>query len=95
MKILIAERDRAFCLRIPLALICNRVGAALLAGGLRRTQRLSDGSWKADGQKALITTAQMHGLLRTLRQSKHVLKRSGLPLLDIQESDGSRIMITL
>ncbi|MCH5286545.1 MAG: hypothetical protein J1E43_03915 [Christensenellaceae bacterium] len=95
MKILIAEHDKAFCLHLPLALICNRVGAALLAGGLRHTQRLSDGSGKADEQKELITTAQVHGLLKTLRQSKQTLRRSELPLLDIQKADGSRLMITL
>ena len=93
MKILIAEKEKAFCLHIPLGLVCNRVGAALLTSGFRHMQRLPDGS--AQANTALITTAQMHGLLKTLRQSKQALRQTGLPLLDIEERDGSRIMITL
>lgn len=94
MKILIAEPDRAFCLHLPLGLICNRVGAALLTGGLRHAKRLPGGSVEAAGT-ALVTTAQTHALLKTLRQSGRTLRQSGLPLLDIEEADGSRIVITL
>lgn len=93
MKILIAEKDRAFCLHLPLTLLCNRVGAALLASGCRHMQRLPDGSTRVTA--SLITTDQMHGLLKTLRQSRQTLRRTGLPLLDIEERDGSRIVITL
>lgn len=93
MKILIAEKDRAFCLHLPLTLMCSRVGAALLASGFRRMQRLPDGATQTT--TARITTAQMHSLLKALRQSRQVLKQTGLPLLDVEEADGSRIMITL
>ena len=95
MKILIGNRDKAFCLYIPLGLVCNRVGAALLSSGIRHTVLLSDGSGKVETQTGIITTAQMHGLLKTLKQSKQTLKQQGLPLVDIEEGDGSRIVITL
>ena len=96
MKILIAEPEKAFCLHIPLGLVCNRVGAALLAGGLRATKLLpaSSGSITAE-QTTLITSAQLYDLLKALRQSGKALKQAGLPLLDIEEKDGSRILITL
>ena len=93
MKILFAEKDRAFCLHLPLTLVCNRVGAALLASGYRRMRRLPDGSTQT--ATTSITTAQMHGLLKTLQQSKQSLRQLNLPLLDIEQSDGSRVVITL
>lgn len=96
MKILIADQKKAFCLHIPLGLLCNRVGAALLASGFRMTKALPDGAGGAvTVEKGLITTAQMHGLLKALKQSQKTLKQSGLPLVDIEEKDGSRFMITL
>ena len=88
MKILFAEKDRVFCLRLPLTLLCNRVGAALLASGYRHMRKLPDGSTQ-------VTASQMHGLLQSLRQSKQTLRRAGLPLLDVEERDGSRIVIML
>ena len=93
MKILIAEKEKCFCLHLPLGLMCNRVGAALLASGFRHTRRLSDGATQTS--TTLITTAQVHGMLKALRQSRQTLRQTGLPLLDIEQSDGSRIMITL
>lgn len=96
MKILIADQNKTFCLHIPLGLICNRVGAALLAGGLRMTKRLPGGSGKMEiEQTSLITTAQMHSALKALKQSKQVLRQSRLPLVDIEEHDGSKLIITL
>lgn len=94
MKILIADRDKAFCLRLPLTLMCNWVGAALLTGGLRATRILPGPSGMAK-ETAVITTAQVHGALKALRQSKKTLREAGLPLLDMEERDGSRILITL
>ena len=94
MKILIAKPDRAFCLHIPLMMVCNRVGAALLAGGLRHARRLPDGS-AAVGETSLVTTGQVHAMLKSLRESQKTLKRLGLPLVDIEEKDGSRLVITL
>ena len=94
MKILIADEKRAFCLHIPLGLLCNRVGAALLAGGVRRTQRLSDGSERSE-ETSLITTDQAYVLLKALKQGQQTLKQKGLPLVDIEEGDGSRFLITL
>lgn len=91
MKIIIGSRDKAFCLHIPLTLFCNRVSAALLAGRLRRTVALPDGSGETT---TAITTAQMHGLLKMLKQSKKLLQQRGLPLLDVG-SNGDRFMITL
>lgn len=83
MKILIAGQKRAFCLYVPLGLLCNRVGAALLAGGLQRTQLLPDGTETAEA--AIVTRDQAYAML----------KASGLPLVDIEQSDGSRVLITL
>ena len=94
MRILIADRDKSFCLHIPLGLLCNRVGAALLAGGIRRTERLTDGQTETS-ETAIITRDQAYAMLRALKQSKQTLKASGLPLLDIEEADGSRVVITL
>ena len=94
MKILIAKPDRAFCLRIPLMLVCNRAGAALLASGLKHMQRLPDGSVSVS-ETSLVTTGQVHGMLKALRQSQQTLKTLGLPLIDIEESDGSRLIVTL
>ena len=94
MKILIADQKKTFCLRIPLTLLCSRVGAALLAGGIRRARRLPEGP-EARGEVGLITTDQAHALLKTLRQSRQTLRASGLPLLDIEEGDGGRFMIIL
>lgn len=82
MKILIAGQKRAFCLYVPLGLLCNRVGAALLAGGLQRTQLLPDGTETAE--TAIVTRDQAYAML----------KASGLPLVDIEQSDGSRVLIT-
>lgn len=93
MKILIAGQEKVFCLHIPLGLVCNRVGAALLASGFRHTRRLPDGS--AQIAPAAITAAQMHTLLKTLRQSQQLLRQTELPLLDMQQADGSRIVVTL
>ena len=93
MKILFADKSRAFCLHLPLTLMCNRVGAALLASGFRHMRKLPDSATQTD--TAFITTAQMHGMLKALRQSKQTLRQTGLPLLDIEEHDGNRIMITL
>ena len=95
MKILIGNKNRAFCLHLPLSLMCSRVGAALLAGGMRRMQRLPDGSHVTVEQTGLITTAQMYGMLKAVRQSGQTLKRSGLPLVDIEDSNGDRVFITL
>ena len=94
MKILIASPKKAFCLHIPLGLLCNRVGAALLAGGIRRTERLTDGQTETS-ETAIITRDQAYAMLRALKQSKQTLKASGLPLVDIEEADGSRVVITL
>ena len=93
MKILIAGQKRAFCLYVPLGLLCNRVGAALLAGGLQRTQLLPDGTETAE--TAIVTRDQAYAMLKALKQSKQTLKASGLPLVDIEQSDGSRVLITL
>ena len=93
MKILIAGEKRSFCLYVPLGLLCNRVGAALLAGGVRRTRMLPDGSEAAE--TALMTKDQAYAMLKALKQSRQTLKASGLPLVDIEEADGSRILITL
>lgn len=90
MKILIAGQKRAFCLYVPLGLLCNRVGAALLAGGLQRTQLLPDGTETAE--TAIVTRNQAYAMLKALKQT---LKASGLPLVDIEQSDGSRVLITL
>ena len=94
MKILIADEKKSFCLHIPLGLVCNRVGAALLAGGIRRTKRLTDGSAETS-ETAIITRDQAYAMLKALRQSKQTLKASGLPLVDVEEADGSRVIITL
>lgn len=95
MKILIADKDKTICLHLPLTLLCSHVGAALIAGGIRRTTRLSDSVTALTVQRGLVTTSQVYGLLKVLRQSKRLLRRSGLPLLDVQEGDGCRIMIVL
>ena len=92
MKILIASEKRTFCLHIPLGLVCNRVGAALLASGVRRTQRLPGGTTDETG---VITTDQAYALLKALKQSQQTLKQAGLPLVDVEENDGSRVLITL
>ena len=94
MKILLADQKRAFCLHIPLGLLCNPVGAVLLAGGLRRAERLTDGS-AVTSETAVITRDQAYAMLRALKLSKQTLKASGLPLVDIEQSDGSRVLITL
>lgn len=94
MKILIADEKKSFCLHIPLGLVCNRVGAALLASGIRRTERLTDGSSETS-ETAIITRDQAYAMLKALRQSKQTLKASGLPLVDVEEADGSRVIITL
>ena len=94
MKILFASPKWTFCLHVPLGLLCNRVGAALLAGGIRRTERLTDGSAQTS-ETALITRDQAYAMLKALKQSKQTLRASGLPLVDIEQSDGSRVMITL
>lgn len=94
MKILFADQERTFCLHIPLMLLCNRAGAALLAGGIRRAQMLPDGS-KETAETGMITADQAYAMLKVLRQSKKTLRQAGLPLLDIEQSDGGRFAITL
>ena len=94
MKILIADQKKSFCLHIPLGLVCNRAGAALLASGIRRTKRLTDGSSETS-ETAIITRDQAYAMLKALRRSKQTLKASGLPLMDVEEADGSRVIITL
>lgn len=94
MKILIADKNRAFCLHLPLMLLCNRAGAALLASGLRHAQRLPDGSVTVS-ETSLITTGQMHGMLKAIRQSKQRLKRDNLPLIDVENGNGERFMVML
>ena len=94
MKILMAGQRRSFCLHVPLTILCNRVGAALLAGSVRRTERLTDGSVETS-QTAVITRDQAYAMLKALSQSKRTLKASGLPLVDMERSDGKRLVITL
>ena len=106
MKILIGNQKRAFCLYIPLALMCNRVsaamlshglrsGSALLPGGVRGTWTITDGSDEEQTEDTLITTAQMYELLKALKQCRNTLKQANLPLLDLEGDDGSRVLITL
>lgn len=95
MKIVFAAPDRTYCLRLPLWLVCNRVGAALLARSLRRAGRLPDGSVTAAPRTGLTPTGQARSLLRALGQSKQTLQSAALPLLDMESGDGYRFTITL
>lgn len=93
MKILIAHMNKTFCVHIPLGLLCNRAGAALVAGGVRRMRRWLDVSTQTD-EMCLITTDQAYALLKALKQGQQTLKQAGLPLADIEAGSG-RVRMTL
>lgn len=110
MRITISTNGKGrFCLIIPLGFVATRIGAAIAAGLVN--MRLAEGQKQAlpeatedqdapsvlpgTHQDKAITPLQMRQIGRALKESATFLRDTGLPLVELDDSDGTFIRIDM
>lgn len=111
MRITISTNGKGrFCLIIPLGFVATRIGAAIAAGVVNmrlaegQKQALPEATEDQDAPSVLpgtqyqdkaITPLQMRQIGRALKESATFLRETGLPLVELDDSDGTFIRIDM